>query len=220
MRALYSLLRDFGHHHAPVLLHRLELRAVGLEPFGARKSQLEAQDLRSLEPGVGHVVAVADPGDALPFPGAEVLLDGEDVRHHLARVSEVREAVDHRDRREARQLLDLGMVERADHDPVDVAGKHAGGIRDWLTTADLDVLAGEEQGLAAQLVGADLKGNAGAGRGLGEDHRQRLAGEGGFPVPPRLHARGELEKLLDLLAAEVRDLQEVALRHRPPSQSK
>ena len=112
------------------------------------------------------------------------------------------------------------MVERPDHDPVDIPGEHPGGVRNRLTAADLDVLTGEKQGPAAQLVGADFKGDAGAGGGLGEDHRQRLAGEGGLPISPGLHLLGEVEELLDLLAAEVRDLEEVALGHRPPSRSK
>jgi len=39
-------------------------------------------------------------------------------------------------------------------------------------------------------------------RGLGEDHRQRIAGEGG-PRYAGLHTLSEVEELLDLLAAEV-----------------
>src|SRR5262249_49248349 len=80
--------------------------------------------------------------------------------------------------------------------------------------ADLDVLAGEEQRLAAELVGAHLKGDAGAGGRLGEDHRQRLPGEGGLAVSGRagLHPAGEGGELLDLLAGESGDVEEVALR--------
>src|SRR5204863_8956715 len=101
---------------------------------------------------------------------------------HLARVGQVGQAVNYGDRREAGQLLDLAVVVGADHDAVHVARQHPGRVRDRLAAADLDVLAGEEEGSAAELVGADLKGDPGAGGRLGEDHRQRLAGEGGLPV--------------------------------------
>jgi hypothetical protein len=69
------------------------------------------------------------------------------------------------------------MVEGADHDAVHVAREDAGGIADRLAPAELDVARREEERVPAELVGADLEGDAGAGGALGEDHRQRLAGE-------------------------------------------
>ena len=212
MRPFHRFFRNLRYHHASALLGVFILGNVGLEPLGTREPQLEAQDPRGLEPGVGHVVAVADPRDALPFPAAEVLLDREEVGEDLAGVGEVGEPVDHRNRGEPGQLLDLGVVVGADHDAVHVAREHAGGIGDRLAAADLDVLAGEEEGLAAELVGADLKGDAGPGGRLGEDHGQGFPGEGGLPVLLGLHPFGEVEELLDLRTAEVGDLEEVALR--------
>ncbi len=211
MRAFGGFLRHLGDHDAALFLGGFVLGHIRLEALGAGEPQLEAEYCGGLEPGVGHVVAVANPGDALPFPAAEVLLNREDVGQHLAGVGQIGQAVDHGDRGEAGQLLDLGVAVGADHDPVDIAGQHPGGVRNRLTPPDLDVLAGEEEGLAAQLVGPDLEGDAGAGGRLGEDHRQRLAGEGGLPILPPLHPLGQIEELLDLLAAEVGDLQEVAL---------
>ena len=41
---------------------------------------------RSLDPGIGHVVAIADPGDTFATIFAVVLPDGEDIGHHLAGV--------------------------------------------------------------------------------------------------------------------------------------
>ena len=38
----------------------------------------------------------------------------------------------------------------------------------------LDVAGGEKQGVAAELEGADLEADPGAGGALGEDHSQRL----------------------------------------------
>ena len=127
-------------------------------------------------------------------------------------MGEVGEAIDHRDGREPRQLLDLGVLVGADHDAVDVAGEDAGGVGDRLAAADLDVLAGEEERLAAKLVGTDLKRDPGPGGRLGEDHGQRLAAEGGVPIGTRFHPLGEVEELLDLGAAEIGDLEEVSFR--------
>ena len=145
-----------------------------------------------------------------------MLFDREEVGEDLAGVREVRQPIDHGDRGEAGQLLDFGVVVGADHDAVDVARQHAGGIGDRLPAADLDVLAGEEERPAAQLVGADLEGDAGAGGRLGEDHRQRLASQGGLPIGAGFHPLGEVEELLDLFAAEIGDLEEIALRHLTP----
>ena len=220
VRTLDGLLRHLRNQHTPTLLGRFELRAVRLEPLGAREPQLEAQDLSRLEPGIRHVVAVADPRDALSVPAAEVLLDREQVGEHLAGVGQIGEPVDHRNRGVARQLFDLGVVERADHDPIDVTGQDPSRIRDRLAAADLDVLTREEESLPAELVGADFERHPGAGGGLREDHRQGPAGEWGLAIAPRFHALGELEELLDLLAAEIGDLEEVALRHGPPESVK
>jgi hypothetical protein len=45
----------------------------------------------------------------------------EQVGEHLAGVGEIGQAVDHGDGGVARQLFHLSVVERANHDPVDVA---------------------------------------------------------------------------------------------------
>jgi hypothetical protein len=46
---------------------------------------------------VGHVVAVAHPGDDLALPAAERLPDGHEIGEDLARVLEIGQPVDHRD---------------------------------------------------------------------------------------------------------------------------
>ena len=65
--------------------------------------------------------------------------------------------------------------EGAGHDAVDVAREHLGGVGDRLAAAELDVAAGEEERVAAHLGHARLEADPGAGRGLLEDHPQRLA---------------------------------------------
>src|SRR5438477_4808338 len=68
VRPFHRFLGYVGDVHLRVLAGPLELGAVGLEPLGARQAQLEAQHLGRFEPAVRHVVAVADPGDALVLP--------------------------------------------------------------------------------------------------------------------------------------------------------
>src|SRR2546422_7559855 len=58
---------------------------------------------------------------------------------------QIGEAVDHGDGGVPRQLLDLGVVERPDHDPVHVARQHSRRVGDRLPPPDLDVAGREEQ---------------------------------------------------------------------------
>ena len=111
--------------------------------------------------------------------------------------------------REAGQLLDVGVIVGADHDAVEVAREHARGVADRLAPAELDVAGGEEERVSAELEGADLEGDAGAGAALGEDHPQRLAGERLVGVVAPLHAGGEIEDGEQLGAGEVGDGEEV-----------
>ena len=60
---------------------------------------------------------------------------------------------------------------------VDIARQHARGVGDGLAAAELRAVALQHDRIAAELAHADLEGDAGAGRRLLEDHRQRLAGE-------------------------------------------
>ena len=69
------------------------------------------------------------------------------------------------------------MVERADHDGIDIAREHARGVGDGLAAAELHVLAGQHDAFAAELAHGDVEGHPGAGRGPVEDHGQRGAGE-------------------------------------------
>src|SRR3712207_8389060 len=60
----------------------------------------EAKPVGGVDPGVRHVVAVADPRDAFALVGAELLADGEDVGEDLAGRSE-----EHTSELQSRQYL-------------------------------------------------------------------------------------------------------------------
>ena len=111
----------------------------------------------------------------------------------------------------ARELLDVLVGEGADHDAVHVARQDARRVGDRLAAAELDVARRQEERVAAQLVGADLERDAGAGGRLHEDHRQRLAGEGLLLVLAAPHPLGQVEEREQLGPGEVRDREEVAV---------
>src|SRR5438093_269536 len=93
--ARHRLLGHFRHLNAGAgLLRPIEDAPARLVSFRAGQPQLEAEQLRRLDPAVRHVVAVTHPGDPLPLPPAQRLPHGEQVGQHLARVGQVGEAVD------------------------------------------------------------------------------------------------------------------------------
>ena len=62
-----------------------------------------------------------------------------------------------------RQLLDVGVVEGADHDAVEVAGEHPRGVADRLAAAELDVARREEERVPAELVARPPRTRPGCG---------------------------------------------------------
>jgi hypothetical protein len=119
----------------------------------------EAQQIGGLQPGVGHVVAVAHPGHHLASDGAAVLDEGEDVGQDLAGVELVGQAVDDGHARVRGKALDLVLLEGADHHQVghaadDAALSSMGSARpSWLSP-----WSGAPR--AAQLVHAGLEAHA------------------------------------------------------------
>ena len=106
---------------------------------------------------VRDVVAVADVDEPHALEAPDVLADGRRVGHAVAGVMVVDEAVDHRDLAVGGEVLDVLLGEGADHDAVDVAAHHVGGVPDGLADAQLDVGGVEEDGLGAELLDAHLE---------------------------------------------------------------
>ena len=124
-------------------------------------------------------------------------------------MAEIREAVDDGHRAVLREILDLLLVEGADHDAVHIAGEHARGILHRLAAADLRALAREYDGVAAELVDAHLERNARSGGGFLKDHAERLALQVRVldaVLRLVLELVGEVEDLEDLLPREVEEL--------------
>ncbi len=81
------------------------------------------------------------------------------------------------------QLLDGRVRERPDGQGVDVLADHPGEVGDALADAQADVLAAEEDRVAAQLGDRRLEADAGPQRGLLEDQAERPARQERRPAP-------------------------------------
>src|SRR5262249_26512084 len=98
--------------------------------------------------------------DSLAVEGPEGLLDGEEVTERLARVEVVGEAVDDRTGGMGGELLDLGVLEGAQDDGVDVLADGAGEVGDAFALAEGGVAAGEKNAAAAEPQDRRLEGDA------------------------------------------------------------
>ena len=147
-----------------------------------------------------------------------MLADGERVGHALAGVMVVGETVDHGDLPVLGEVLHVLLGEGADHDAVDVAAHHVGGVLDGLAHAQLDVVGAEEHRLRAELLDADLEAHPRARRGLHEDHGDGAAVEERVRLARlllRLELGGEVEQAGDLGRGEVVDGEEAAAPRGP-----
>src|ERR1700751_119301 len=67
------------------------------------------------------------------------------------------------------------MVERPDHDDVDVTRQDPSSVGDGFAATELHLLASQHDGLPSELAHGDVEGDPRAGRRLVEDHGERLA---------------------------------------------
>ncbi len=121
--------------------------------------------------------------------------------------------VDHRDGCVGRELLDIGLGERPDHDRVEVAREDDGRVLDRFAAPELEVTRGEVEPGAPELVDPDLERNPCSSRGLLEDHPECSAGEKVVLLArllPTLEVVGQVEHLEQLVAAPIRDAGERA----------
>ncbi len=128
-----------------------------------------------MNPGREHIVGSAHPSDRAAFDGPQLLLERHDVRHHLAGMRKLGEAVDDGDGRVVRKLAHHFVVEQADHHGVDIARDHARRVRDGFLARQLHFRAREHDGRAAKLAHADIEGDARARGLLVEDEREHAA---------------------------------------------
>ena len=121
------------------------------------------------------------------------------------------------------------MVIGADHHRVDIAREDTGGVLDGFAAAELHVAGGGGDRAAAELAHGHVEGEARAGGGLLEDHRERMAVERGAGInaalgPPGAGFLGAVRLVEDraqLRLLQRPDVEEVADRHgRGPRKNK
>src|SRR5574337_1728484 len=89
------------------------------------------------------VVAVTDVGDLYAMQRAALFLKGKEIRENLARVGQVAQPVDDRDRRVVAQLLHSPVGEGPRHYPIDPSLKILRHLLDGFPRPDLDVGRGQ-----------------------------------------------------------------------------
>ncbi len=131
-------------------------------------------------------------------------------------MQEIGAAVDHRDRGVARQLDRLGVRVGADHQQVEVAGEHSRRAAEQLARLELDVVRREEHRVGAELMGAHLEGDPGAGRAGREEEPDALPLERAAAHLQALELPRGREQRGELLPGEIGEGEEVAFRGHEP----
>src|SRR5256714_5874350 len=106
------------------------------------------------------------------------------------------------------------VIENADHDGIDITRQHPRGVGDGLAAAELHFRTGQHDRFAAELAHADVERHARSGRGLFEDHRQRLAFERldrvGMSLQLRLHGEACGKHVAQLLGRKLAQIEKMA----------
>jgi hypothetical protein len=143
-----------------------------------------------------------------------MFLERHQIGHHLTRMREPRQAVDDRHGGVVRQLHQRVVIQDPDHDDVDKARQHARSIGNGLAAAELHFGAGQHHNLATKLAHPDLERYPGAGRGLFENHRQRLVFQRsvrlGIALQLGLHRQTGIEHVAELGGRKRAEVEEVA----------
>ena len=172
---------------------------VRVVALGAGDGKLEIQQPGGIDPGVAHVVAVADPGNPTSADIAAQFEPGLHVGEQLAGMQQVGQAVDDRHAGVSGEGFDALVTEGPDHHHIHHAGNDAGGILDRLAAAELAVARRQEHCMTAELGHAGLEGNPGTGRGFLEDHRHHPARQG-VVQPSVLQGLLDRDGVIDQLA--------------------
>ena len=145
---------------------------------------------------------------------ATFIPDGLQIGQDLAGVAEVGETVDDRNGGILGQGVHFLLGIGADHDAVAEAGQDPGSVLHRLVAADLAVLAGQEDGVAAQLIDTSLEGDTGTGGILFKDHGQGLARQERMGDALLFHIFqlvSHVQDLNDLFGGQVQQFQQVFL---------
>ncbi len=122
-----------------------------------------------------HVVPVADERQLASAHFRKVLDHGQHIGHRLAGVAIIRQPVDHRHARMARQFQDVLVREYARHDPVHVAREYPAYVGNRFALAEPDLVRGDVKRIPAEMTHPHFEGYPGAQAGFLENHSKGLA---------------------------------------------
>src|ERR1035441_2562373 len=128
-----------------------------------------------------------------------MLLQGKEIGERLAGMFEFAERVDDRNVGVGGHLFNNRMAEGAEHDEVDPAFEVVRDVVERLAGIEAAGCLVDEESAATEAVHAGFEGEAGAQRGLLEEHDHLLAGENAAEVRwPLLEHGGEVKERVKL----------------------
>ena len=125
-------------------------------------------------------------------------------------MAEVCQTVDNRNRAVFCQVFYFLLLEGTDHDAVQIPGQYPCSVLYRLAPADLQIICGQKQGVAAQLVHTGFKGNTGTGGRLLENHAQGLALQmrmGNAVLQLIFQLVGQIQNFNDFFCAQIEHFQ-------------
>ncbi len=162
---------------------------------------------------MGHVVAVANVGQADFLQIAEPLQQGEVVGQRLAGMFQIAERVDHRNAGVLGHSFDCAVRVGAQHDGIDPAFHVVRDVAQLFARVETAGSLVHEKGVAAHAGHSRFKGEPGAQRLLFEKHHHLLAGQRRPEIRgTRLQQSCEMENGLNLDRAEIANRNQVASR--------
>jgi hypothetical protein len=196
------------------LLHHGRLRRR-LGPLRAAHADAHPRDGAAVEERVRHVVeGVADVGQRQTLELPLALPHRHEVGQDLAGMRVVRQRVDDRHGRVARQRLDRLVLVQTRDDAIRHPGDDAGEVLDGLLLAERRALDRVVDRVPAELGHAHLEGDPRPKGRLLEQHQERLPAQG-LPELPRLrldHVR-LVQQGEDLVSRPVLERREMLPRH-------
>src|SRR5947209_1986322 len=122
-------------HRRTGALNPLQERSAGSEFRWRSHAQAEVKSVSRVHPGREHIGRITAPCDGLALNTAAMLFESHHVSEDLAWMRTARQPINNRHARVQRKLDKRIVIERADHDGIDITRKHPCRVRNGFTSA-------------------------------------------------------------------------------------